>query len=72
MYLNMYCIMMIVSKYVLYHTWRSIIMCNNSTSAGTSLEGTPMFAHVTLHRTFNPPGSKYPWWQDEEAASKGP
>ena len=36
--------------------WRSILMCNKSTSAGTSLEGTPMFAHVTLHRTFNPPG----------------
>ena len=49
--------------------WRSILMCNKSTSAGTSLEGTPMFIHVTLHRTFNPLGSKCPWWQDEEAAS---
>ena len=29
-----------------------------------------MFAHVTLHRTFNPLGSKCPWWQDEEAAVK--
>ena len=46
-------------------------MCNNSTSAGTSLEGTPMFAHVTLHRRLLPgdwrceshlqsPGSKGP------------
>ena len=51
-------------------TWRSILMCNNSTIAGTSLEGTPMFAHVTLHRIFNPLGSKYPWWQDEEVTSK--
>ena len=50
-------------------SWRSILMCNKSTSAGTSLESTPMFAHVTLHRTFNPLGSKCPWWQDEEAAS---
>ena len=50
-------------------TWRSMLMCNISTSAGTSLEGTPMFAHVTLHRTFNPLGSKCPWWQDVEAAS---
>ena len=33
-------------------------MCNKSTSAGTSLEGTSMFAHVTLHRTFNPLGSR--------------
>ena len=38
--------------------WRSILMCNISTSAGTSREGTPMFAHVTLHRTFNPLGGK--------------
>ena len=38
--------------------WRSILMCNKPTSAGTSLEGTSMFAHVTLHRTFNPLGSK--------------
>ena len=52
-----------------FHSWRSILTCNNSTSTGTSLEGTPMFAHVTLHRTFNPLGSKCPWWQDEEAAS---
>ena len=44
-------------------------MCNKSTSAGTSLEGTTMFAQVTLHHTFNPLGSKCPWWQDEEAAS---
>ena len=51
------------------HPWRLIIMCNKSTSAGTSLEGTPMFVHVTLHRTFNPQGSKCPWWQDVEAAS---
>ena len=51
------------------HAWRSILMCNISTFAGTSLEGTPMFAHVTLHRTFNPLGSKCPWWQDVEAAS---
>ena len=50
-------------------SWRLILMCNKSTSAGTSLEGTPMFAHVTLHRTFNPLGSKSPWWQDVEAAS---
>ena len=50
-------------------TWRSIIMGNNSTSAGTSLEGTPMFAHVTLHRTFKTLGSKCPWLQDKEAAS---
>ena len=50
-------------------TWCSILMCNNSTSAGTSLEGTPMFAHITLHRTFNPLGNKCPWWQDGEAAS---
>ena len=40
--------------------WRSILMCNNSTSAGTRLEGTPMFAHVTLHRTFNPLGASAP------------
>ena len=44
-------------------SWRWVLMWNNSTSAGTSLEGTPMFAHVTLHRTFNPLGSKWPWWQ---------
>ena len=50
-------------------TWRSILMCNKSTSAGTSLEGTPMFAHITLHRTFNPLGSNCPLWQDVEAAS---
>ena len=49
--------------------WRSILMYNKSTSAGTSLEGTTMFAQVTLHRTFNPLGSKCPWWQDEEAVS---
>ena len=49
--------------------WRSILMCNKSTSAGTSLEGTPIFAHVMLHCTFNPLGSKCPWWQDVEAAS---
>ena len=49
--------------------WRSILKCNNSTSADTLLEGTPMFAHVTLHRTVNPLGRKCPWWQDEEAAS---
>ena len=42
--------------------WRSILMCNNSTSAGTSLEGTPIFARVTHHRTFNPLGSNCPWW----------
>ena len=52
----------------LISTWRSILMCNKSTFAGTSLEGTPMFAHVTLHRTFNPLGSKCPWWQYVEAA----
>ena len=40
--------------------WRSILMCNKSTSAGTSLEGTPMFALVTLHRTFNPLGVSAP------------
>ena len=51
-------------------TWRLILMCNKSTSVGTSLEGTPMFAHVTLPRTFNPLGSMCPWWQDEEAAFK--
>ena len=50
-------------------SWRSTLMCNNSTSAGTSLDGTPMFAHVTLHHTFNPLGSKCPYWQDEDAAS---
>ena len=49
--------------------WRSIFMCNKSTSAGTSLESSLMFAHVTLHRTFNPLGSKCPWWQDFETAS---
>ena len=54
---------------VCYTAWRSILMCNKSTSTGTSLDGTPMFAHVTLRRTFNPLGSKCPWWQDEEAAS---
>ena len=53
-------------------SWRSILMCNKSTSSGTSLEGTPMFAPVTLHLTFNPLGSKCPWWQDVEAASEGP
>ena len=37
-----------------------ILMCNNSTSAGTSMEGTPMFAHVTFHRTFNPWGVSAP------------
>ena len=42
------------------NTWHSILMCNKSTSAGTSLEDTPMFAHVTLHHTFNPLGSKCP------------
>ena len=41
-------------------SWRSILTCNKSTSAGTSLEGTPMFAHVTLHRTFNPWGVSAP------------
>ena len=41
-------------------TWRSILMCNNPTSAGTALEGTPMFAHVTLHRTGNPWGVSAP------------
>ena len=35
-------------------------MCNNSTSAGTSLEGTLMFAHVTLHRTLIPWGASAP------------
>ena len=54
---------------LLTHTRRSLLMCNESTFAGTSLEGAPMFAHVTLHRTFNPVGSKCPWWQDEEGAS---
>ena len=49
-------------------TWCSILMCNKSTSIGTSLEGTQMFAHVMLHCTFNPLRSKCPWWQDEEAA----
>ena len=44
-------------------SWRSILMCNKSTSAGTSLDGTPMFAHVTLRRTFDTLGSKCPWWQ---------
>ena len=43
-----------------WFSWWSILMCNKSTSAGTSLEGTPVFAHVTLHRTFNPLGSKCP------------
>ena len=38
----------------------------------STLERTSMFAHVTLHRTFNPLGSKCTWWQDEEAASYGP
>ena len=33
--------------------WRSILMCNKSSSDGTSLEGTSMFAHITLHRTLN-------------------
>ena len=40
--------------------WCSILMCNNSTSAGTSLEDKPMFAHVSLHRTFNPWGASAP------------
>ena len=52
-----------------FSSWCSILMCNKSTSAGTSLEGTPMFAPVTLHRTFNPQGRKCPWWQNVEAAS---
>ena len=43
------------------HEWRSIVMCNNWTSSGTSLESTPMFAHVRRHRTFNSLGSKCPW-----------
>ena len=55
--------------YLTFLSWHSILMCNKSTSAGTSLEGTPMFAHVTLHRTFNSLGSKCPWWQDVEIAS---
>ena len=54
---------------ITFYTWHSILMCNKSTSAGTSLDGTPMFAHVTLCCTFNLLGSKCPWWQDEEAAS---
>ena len=57
------------SNFCIPATWRSILMCNKSTSAGTSLEGTPMVAHATLHRTFNPLGSKCPWWQDVEVAS---
>ena len=64
---NMYCILLLSDAVSV--SWRSILMCNKSTSAGTSLEGTPMFAHVTLHRTFYPLGSKCPWWQDVEAAS---
>ena len=33
------------------------------------VEGTPMFAHITLHRTLYLLGSKSPRWQVEEAAS---
>ena len=39
--------------YVTYHFWESwcsILMCNNSTSAGTSLEGAPMGALVCMSR----------------------
>ena len=43
--------------FVNFSTIYFILLNTCSTSTGTSLEGTPIFAHVTLHHTFNPLGS---------------